>query len=376
MDIISILSHGIVLPNKQSILIFSSIVTHCVLSTILIPTNSFIKGAKLKDGTQLTYKLNGTWVHLSGVIVYLLLSVVFGFYPLSIIYDHYGALLTTSILFSALLSAFLYLRTLVWIPVEKRNIHYPNNPIMNFWVGTELNPHFFGLEIKLFAYRPAFVLLTLINVSCLAVQYEKFGTISIPMIMFQLISLWYAIDCFLFENALVFMFDIIEENFGFMLVFGCYTWIPFVFSLQAMYLIDNWTISVWHRVVTLVVFLGGFYIFRQANYQKFVFRQNPKALIWGKAPKAIVTKRGTKLLVSGWWGVARKINYLGDILVAVSMSLPCGTQYLLPWLYPIYLTILLINRAYRDNERCKAKYGEDWDKYCEAVPYSIVPYIY
>ena len=127
-------------------------------------------------------------------------------------------LLTTSVLFSVLLSVFLYLRTLFWIPKEQQNYVYNGNPIMNFWVGTELNPHLFGFEIKLFGYRPAFVLITLINLSTLAAQYERYSACSTPMLLFQAISLWYSIDCFWFENGLVFMFDIIEENYGFMLV--------------------------------------------------------------------------------------------------------------------------------------------------------------
>ena len=33
---------------------------------------------------------------------------------------------------------------------------------------------------------------------------------------------------------------------------------------------------------------------------------------------------GSKLLAGGWWGVSRHINYLGDWLLALGMSLPTG----------------------------------------------------
>jgi len=376
MDLISVAKSGIRAPDYESIVIFSSIVLYSVIATIVIPGKWFL-GAKLKDGKQLPYKLNGTWVHLSAIVLFVLASFVFKLFNATILYDHYGALLTTDLLFTVGLTLFLYVRSLVWIPTEQQNFHYPKwNVPMNLWVGTELNPHFFGFEIKLFAYRPGFILLSLLNVSSLAVQYERYGTISTPMILFQLISLWYSIDCFWFESGLVYMFDIIEENFGFMLVMGDYVWIPYVFSLQSLYLIDSANIPAWYAVLTVLVFFVGFYIFRQANYQKFAFRQNPNVYIWGKPAKSLETKRGTKLMISGWWGVARKINYLGDIMIALSMSMPCGFAYVLPWLYPIYLTILLIHRAKRDNDRCAVKYGEDWNRYCKQVPYMIVPYVY
>ena len=40
--------------------------------------------------------------------------------------------------------------------------------------------------------------------------------------------------------------------------------------------------------------------------------------------ETIPTSTGKKLLVSGWWGMCRKPNYLGDILMALSWSLACG----------------------------------------------------
>jgi protein-S-isoprenylcysteine O-methyltransferase Ste14 len=103
---------------------------------------------------------------------------------------------------------------------------------------------------------------------------------------------------------------------------------------------------------------------------------DPKKPIEGKPPQVVKTGRpGRDLLISGWWGRARKINYTGDILIAIAMSMPCDL-YLLAYLYPIYLTILLINRAKRDDERCREKYKECWTEYCKKVPYVMIPGIY
>lgn len=37
---------------------------------------------------------------------------------------------------------------------------------------------------------------------------------------------------------------------------------------------------------------------------------------------------GKRLLVSGWWGLCRHPNYLGDLIMALTWSLPCGQ-----WIY-------------------------------------------
>lgn len=44
--------------------------------------------------------------------------------------------------------------------------------------------------------------------------------------------------------------------------------------------------------------------------------------------KSIPTATGKNLLVSGWWGVVRHPNYLGDLLMALAWSLPCGQSLL------------------------------------------------
>lgn len=43
--------------------------------------------------------------------------------------------------------------------------------------------------------------------------------------------------------------------------------------------------------------------------------------------ETIATATGKRLLVSGWWGLVRHPNYLGDLLMALAWSLPCGKTH-------------------------------------------------
>jgi delta14-sterol reductase len=69
-----------------------------------------------------------------------------------------------------------------------------------------------------------------------------------------------------------------------------------------------------------LLFSTGYTIFRQANLQKLQFRTDSSKPIWGSTPKSLKTARGTPLLLSGWWGIARKVNYTGDLLIAYSFA--------------------------------------------------------
>jgi protein-S-isoprenylcysteine O-methyltransferase Ste14 len=117
-------------------------------------------------------------------------------------------------------------------------------------------------------------------------------------------------------------------------------------------------------------------IFRDSNLQKQRFRRDPSRPVWGKPPKVLKTKRGTQLLLSGWWGLSRHANYLGDLMMALSWCLTCGFTHVIPYFYFIYFAPLLINRERRDHALCKEKYGADWDEYCKRVPSRIIPGIY
>lgn len=135
----------------------------------------------------------------------------------------------------------------------------------------------------------------------------------------------------------------------------------------------------------LLLGLLGYYIFRMTNHQKDLFRRTDgRCLIWGRKPKAIECsytsadgqKHHSKLLVSGFWGVARHFNYTGDLMGSLAYCLACGGGHLLPYFYIIFMAILLTHRCLRDEHRCANKYGRDWERYTAAVPYRLLPGIF
>ena len=53
-----------------------------------------------------------------------------------------------------------------------------------------------------------------------------------------------------------------------------------------------------------------------------------------------------------------------------------GFTHSLPYFYFVFLTLLLFDRAFRDDARCASKYGKFWEQYCRLVPYKVVPLIF
>lgn len=74
--------------------------------------------------------------------------------------------------------------------------------------------------------------------------------------------------------------DITTDGFGFMLSVGDLAWVPFVYSLQARYLVFK-PLELGPLLTAVVVLVNatGYYIFRAANGEKNDFRngKNPKS---------------------------------------------------------------------------------------------------
>ncbi len=102
-------------------------------------------------------------------------------------------------------------------------------------------------------------------------------------------------------------------------------WVPFLYSIQTRYLAVHPQALGWTGLGVISLILAvGLAVFRLSNNQKNIFRTNPKDPRVAYL-KYIETEAGTRLLlVSGWWGIARHINYLGDWIQSWPYTLPTG----------------------------------------------------
>jgi hypothetical protein len=296
------------------------------------------------------------------------------------IYHHYLDLLTASIIFSTLLSFYLYFTS--FKKGAMLSGHGSSSyPWYDFWMGRELNPRIGAMfDLKEFCeLYPGLIGWAVINLCMAHRQYVLMGRITNSMVLTNLFQLYYVADGLWNERSILTTMDITTDGFGYMLAFGDLAWVPFGFTTIARFLVDYpQDLSPVMMAVVIGVKALGYYIFRGANGQKDMFRSNPKDPRVAHL-KTLPTARGTKLIISGWWGMSRHINYLGDWIMGLSWCLPCGFSAMpsiVPYFYCLYFASLLIHRERRDDQACQKKYGKDWGLYCSKVKWRIVPYFY
>jgi delta14-sterol reductase len=189
---------------------------------------------------------------------------------------------------------------------------------------------------------------------------------------------YFLIDYMTFEEVHLYTYDLFAERIGFKLGWGCIVFYPYFYSIflwSTADLPDPHT-PAWLLVIYVLIFFAGWVLSRGANLQKYLFKKDPeKPFLW--ITPEMITDGSNTLLVNGFWGVSRHINYLGEILMGTGIILCTGYPSLIwPWLYPLYYVGLLFTRQIDDNKRCALKYGELWRTYEKKVPYRIIPFIY
>lgn len=364
------LIHALI-PSWNSVVVLVVFFAYLAIAGSILP-GKVVPGVTLQDGSRLYYRCNGL-LSLLLLVALLGIGAKMDLVSPTVISDRGFELLSATFVFSVLVTLLLYA---AGCNSQNRGSslkpQVTGNLIHDWWFGIQLNPQFLGIDLKFFFVRAGMMGWLFINLSVLAKSIQD-ATLSYSMILYQLFCVLYILDYFFYEEYMTSTWDIIAERLGFMLVFGDLVWIPFTFSIQGWWLLDKKVeLTTAAVIANCFVFLIGYLVFRGANKQKHVFKKNPKALIWGKPPRVI----GGKLLASGYWGIARHCNYLGDLLLALSFSLPCGISSPVPYFYPIYLLILLIWRERRDEARCAEKYKEVWAEYRRLVPWRILPYFY
>jgi len=353
---------------------------YCLLCWRLIP-GDWVEGTLLRNGQKKLYKMNAfsTGLLTLGLVV----GTIYRNGPLAFmyIYDHWLALVSASISFAIFQACAVYalsFRKGALLALGGNSGNY----LYDWFIGRELNPSIawfdsINFDLKTFnELRPGMILWMLNNISCMCEQMVRRGRHAWPTDSMMLVVAFqglYTLDSLWFEKTILTQMDITTDGFGFMLAFGDLAWVPFAYALQARYLAFSprelgW---VWTAIVCALNF-GGYYIFRTANSDKDNFRsgKNPKNF------KTLKTQRGTELMTSGLWGLSRHPNYLGDWMMGLAWCMTTGFNTPITYFYIAYFVVLLTHRAMRDDEMCRKKYGDDWNKYKAIVKYRIIPYIY
>lgn len=78
----------------------------------------------------------------------------------------------------------------------------------------------------------------------------------------------------------------------------------------------------------------------------------------------------------GLWGIVRHPNYVGSITYTWAACMTCGSGHLFPYTEAILVAAMCIHRCFRDEAKCKAKYGKAWDEYCLRVKWRLIPGVF
>ena len=271
------------------------------------------------------------------------------------------------------------------------------NPIFDFYWGLELYPRFGPGNVfdckTLINSRFGLWLWQVIVLWAWKVDYELHAGsergINYPLTATTILQTIYLAKFYYWEDGYMGTIDISVDRFGYMLCWGCVAFVPTFFTVTSSYLIQNSPVHVfgfWSCVATILLGIAMILLTYEADRQRLLFRsKNGKCKIWGKEPRIIRASyrsddgKETKqslLLASGFWGTARHNNYAFELTANLAFALPSLFSSLIPYLTFLFLLVLMIHRSFRDDDKCRLKYGKDWETYCAAVPYRILPFIF
>ncbi|PRP75157.1 sterol delta-7-reductase [Planoprotostelium fungivorum] len=357
---------------------------------LLVPSKRLL-GPITPEGNQPVYRLNGVSCFLLNHVILYIGGAVFKLYNLGIVYDHLGSILVTLSYFALLGCFLLYVKGRL-APTNK-DASVTGNPIMDYYWGVELHPAVLGVSLKQIANcRLGMMCWSVMLWSYLFKQAELYGSVSNSMILSVVLQSVYCLKFFHWEGGYFHTLDIMHDRFGYYIFWGVMVWIPSVYTLTGMWLVEHpIELSPVYFYSVLAFGLFSIYVNYEADAQR-TSRSPPqlcratqgKCKIWGKDPEMITatyytaegTPRTNLLLVSGWWAVARHFHYVPELALSLAWSLPAQYGGFIPYFYLVYLTVLLVHRSGRDELRCSDKYGKDWEKYKARVPYRMVPFLY
>jgi hypothetical protein len=254
--------------------------------------------------------------------------------------------------------------------------------LADLYLGRRENPQWGAgrVDAKMYLYLVGAILLELNVLSFTARHLGLHPDDPSPgVLLYAGLFTFFVVEYLTFERVHLYTYDFFAERVGFKLGWGCLVFYPF------FYCVGLWSVAERPNPHTPLPLLGaygllffcGWGLSRGANLQKFLFKTEPQKRLFGLLAPRALADGGMQLLYSGFWGLSRHVNYLGEILMAVGLTLALGVPGdVVAWLYPLYYVALLVPRQHQDDRRCAEKYGALWEEYCRRVPYRIIPWVY
>jgi len=251
---------------------------------------------------------------------------------------------------------------------------------IDLYHGRELNPTFLGCNMKLQTFRFSMICLAFLNVSMVTDSVlNNGGKINPAVTIAATLQVLYAMDAMFFEEYYFYSHDYLNSGYGWSMI-SSYLTFPFLPTLITRYTIYRSPEVEWYYLILIgLLNMLGYIIYRSSENQRCELAKNPANPNLSHL-KTLETITNRKLIVSGWWGLVRHPNYLGELLIQWSWVLPAvstlGRTDLVPYYLPVVTTLMLVIRSVQINKRNKKKYGEAWNEYSGKVRANIVPLVF
>ncbi|XP_018010670.1 delta(14)-sterol reductase TM7SF2 [Hyalella azteca] len=342
------------------------LVLHLVLSYIPVRSRVLPNGAKART--------NG----LVLLLVSCLLFPLAHYFKLNVseVYTLLRPLIVSHAALGLVFGLALYIKSF-YAPRSNRNPRIVGHFLPDFIEGREVNPRIGSIDIKSFFIKHSIIVSSLLLLVLVIREFQLTTKANYNNEFFVLaaLQLFYCLDFLLFEENFYSTWEYTRQGSGYFLT-GFYLTMPYYFIVNTRVLMMFRSPLPWYCIAGIVViYLAGYILVRGANNQKHAFRTNPSDPNLAHL-ESLPTSAGTRLLVSGWWGVVRHPNYLGDLLVQLSLCLLCGFKHGLPWLNLFLSFASLLHRIYETERTCSLKYGLSWSTYTGRVKYKLLPKVF
>jgi len=354
-----------------------------------------------------------------------------GLYDLGVIYDIFPSMVLLLSVFGFLLGGFLNWKGLHYPSTADSGT--TGSYLNDFKWGTELYPCVLGLDVKRFINcRVGMTLWQLAGVSFTYRSYTIHGHLDYGLVFSALSVYLYLVKFFAWEIGYMRSIDIIVDRAGFEIQWGCLVWVSTVYTQHARMSVRSPSgLPLSAALALFAVSLAGVALNYYADWQRMRFRETDgRMTIRGRKARYVEARyvvsdaaapggsdangtasnghasngkasdgqasngnghasngnghvrgpsvRVALLLADGMWGPARHFHYVFELLAAWSWCALANPlrNGLVTCSYGIFLTLLLAHRAKRDEEKCLAKYGDDYRKLMALVPARIVPGIF